>query len=485
MKQQRLWVAAIAVLASGLLASGAFAQINDCNTNQVDDAIDISAGTSFDCNNDGVPDECIVCPPVDVVFTMDTSGSMNDESAALCNTISGVSASLLTNFGITANTVLWGITNHGFGGFSCLTSNVAAQLGGTVPGNDGTCDGFLNQSESWGQAAAVVAVNYPWTPGSVRVVVPISDEGGCNGNSCLDPGSDRDAVTNAIAQAQAQIPPVFLSPIAGTGSNTCVINTMTDMASQTGGVFFQSTSPNLDIAQAISNAIVGACAATFDCNQNQVPDDCDLDPCDLDPTDPDGDGVVFDDSCNSNGVPDICEVDCNCNGVDDADDIAAGTSFDINANGIPDECEVSAEICDNGIDDDGDGLIDDLDVDDCVPLLIELASFTATPSRQSVRIDWTTSLELDNYGFRLLRGRKDDPAEALQVITPSIILAVGSETTGASYQFVDLGRQRKGTVLYYLEDIDRYGQTTLHGPIEVDIRRTMRSGARGKGARLD
>lgn len=49
--------------------------------------------------------------------------------------------------------------------------------------------------------------------------------------------------------------------------------------------------------------------------------------------------------CNENGVPDHCDItfgagtDCNGNGLLDECDIANGTSKDINGNGMPDECD--------------------------------------------------------------------------------------------------------------------------------------------------
>ncbi len=43
--------------------------------------------------------------------------------------------------------------------------------------------------------------------------------------------------------------------------------------------------------------------------------------------------------CNNNQVPDECEADCNNNNIPDDCDIAAGTSQDRNGNSIPDECE--------------------------------------------------------------------------------------------------------------------------------------------------
>ena len=54
--------------------------------------------------------------------------------------------------------------------------------------------------------------------------------------------------------------------------------------------------------------------------------------------------------CNDNAVPDSCDIeegepDCNGNDVPDVCDIADGDSLDLNANGIPDECEVVGACC--------------------------------------------------------------------------------------------------------------------------------------------
>ncbi len=89
-----------------------------------------------------------------------------------------------------------------------------------------------------------------------------------------------------------------------------------------------------------------------DCNENFIPDECDLDP-----GDPDGDGQTSGD-LNENDVPDECEPDCNGNGVPDDKDIGDQTSNDLNANGIPDECEPDCN---------GNNIPDELDVDPADP----------------------------------------------------------------------------------------------------------------------
>lgn len=64
-----------------------------------------------------------------------------------------------------------------------------------------------------------------------------------------------------------------------------------------------------------------------DCNGTGAFDTCDL-----------LGGASFD--CNANSIPDECEADCNGNGVADSCDVApGGGSVDKNDNGVPDECE--------------------------------------------------------------------------------------------------------------------------------------------------
>lgn len=67
---------------------------------------------------------------------------------------------------------------------------------------------------------------------------------------------------------------------------------------------------------------------TLDCNDNDVPDFCDV-------------AAATSADCNENWIPDECEEDCNENGVPDDCDIDEGTSEDCDSNGVPDECQVA------------------------------------------------------------------------------------------------------------------------------------------------
>lgn len=114
-------------------------------------------------------------------------------------------------------------------------------------------------------------------------------------------------------------------------------------------------------------------AAVVDCNNNSIPDACDISCAAGGCTEPCG-GFT---DCNQNGVPDdpLCESDCNNNGVADECDVGCPdcaaptpqTSEDCNADQVPDEC--NADCDEDGIPDacdipdtDGDGF------EDCVDL---------------------------------------------------------------------------------------------------------------------
>ena len=299
----------------------------DCNHNAVPDECDLASGTSEDCNADMIPDECPICPVVEVVFVMDTSSSMDDEGSALCTDLQQVVAGLQADL-VNVDVELLGI--HAASGYGCLTSSVANLYGTAVPGSPPPgmetlgepCGIHLN--EDWGPATAIVAGLKPWQADSVRLIVPISDEGPRCGDPVNNPGDDRDSINLAIGQAQLN--DVIVSPIGGSGSSAAVVNMMNLIADATNGQQFSSSDPSLDLAAGIRGILVGACNRRSDCNANSVPDDCDL-------------AAMTSQDCNLNGRPDECEMDCNGNGLHDSCDIAAMTSADVNGNTIPDECE--------------------------------------------------------------------------------------------------------------------------------------------------
>ncbi len=108
------------------------------------------------------------------------------------------------------------------------------------------------------------------------------------------------------------------------------------------------------------------------------------------------------------------------------------------------------------------------------PLSVELASFTADRTSTGVRIRWSTAVEIDNFGFRVMREVASSVEKAPLYISP-MIPAKGSSLVGAEYEFVDTGKLPSGEeIAYFLEDVDSFGRTSLHGPVTVIVGKPVR-----------
>jgi hypothetical protein len=99
--------------------------------------------------------------------------------------------------------------------------------------------------------------------------------------------------------------------------------------------------------------------------------------------------------------------------------------------------------------------------------LIELSSFTVTPTNKEILLEWLTSAEIDNTGFNIYRA--DGDGEYAKINT-TLIPAEGSPTEGASYKFIDKNVKNRKTYYYLLEDIDINGVATEHGPVSTTPR---------------
>ena len=194
--------------------------------------------------------QCSQGGQVNVVFLMDTSGSMDDEFQALCNRIDRV-VSDLQDQDITVQYEILGITQNKL----CAADNVANRFPNAA----------ADTPEDWGTAVADVAGNYPWREGYTRLVIPVSDEGPADGDPAEDPGADREIIDAAIRAAQAQ--QVIVSPVLGTfisenpANQTAIERLASDLAQATGGQLFSSTEPASDLAEGISS-LIGSAACT-------------------------------------------------------------------------------------------------------------------------------------------------------------------------------------------------------------------------------
>lgn len=206
----------------------------------------------------------------EVVFILDTSGSMSEEVGALCAVIDSVEQALLDQniipitheYRIVPSTSVTPPPG-------CVQNVVTTDFGTTVPGpNPGGCaNPFPNTEpgrESWGPATAVIAANFPWTPGYARIVVPISDEFSCLGGTGTPDAADVASVDNAVSVCLVNN--CYAFPIRANGpSNAALEVLMSTLATGTGGTLLFSNDPPMDMAAAIESAVFTTCV-------EQVPD---------------------------------------------------------------------------------------------------------------------------------------------------------------------------------------------------------------------
>jgi hypothetical protein len=341
------------------MSPNAVGQFSDCNENGVDDTDDLAD-----------------CPDIEIVFIIDASQSMtNQQLTHVCNTInaSGSTDDILGYLADAGLTVHHEIRLPALGAplnnCPCCTGTVEQTYGDTTTGLPevlGDCPNDEGPLEDWGPACAVVAGNKNWLAESIRLVVPITDEGPRCGSPTDDPGADRDAIENAL--------PILRN------ARTAVISVIYDNASSQerdrilriaqdfvagaypGGRTFRESdyesAPAL--ARDIADRIIALCPR--DCNENGVIDFCDIaDGTSLDCTgyqstccipQPEAgcdDPVIEDCVCNEFGFTWCCEIEWD----DGCADLALTCSSDCDSlpNGVPDECESMPDCNGNDIPD--------------------------------------------------------------------------------------------------------------------------------------
>jgi len=311
----------------------------DCNGNAVDDATDISSGTSLDCNANGVPDECDI--------TSGTSLDCNANGAPdECDITSG------TSLDCNANGIADACDISSGASLDCNLDEIPDDCEADCNANGIPDDCDLGSGTSLDCNANLLPDECDITSGTSL---------DCNANGVLD---ECDITSGTSPDCNANGAP-----------DQCDITSGTSLDCDLTG-----TPDECDIAAGVTedcnaNTIPDRCdiflGTSLDCNENLVPDECEADcnangitdACDI------SSGASLD--CNLDEIPDDCEADCNANGIPDDCDLGSGTSRDCNANFLPDECDISAGTLDcdlNGIPDEcepdcnGNGIVDACDI---------------------------------------------------------------------------------------------------------------------------
>ncbi|MCD4811470.1 hypothetical protein K8R14_02590, partial [bacterium] len=181
----------------------------------------------------------------EIIFAMDTSGSMSDEFDVLCNRITKIIEGV-ANAGINIGSHIYGIRYNR----NCTENTVY-----NVVVNNGATP-TVDHSEDWGPAIVDLSKHYSWPSGHVRIVIPMSDESAQNGGWGYWDSADEQAANDAIAAAVDNS--VLIIPVLCSGYNQGMLTAAQRMAQTTHGRYFTSTSPVNDLVDGIVNAIKDA-----------------------------------------------------------------------------------------------------------------------------------------------------------------------------------------------------------------------------------
>jgi len=102
---------------------------------------------------------------------------------------------------------------------------------------------------------------------------------------------------------------------------------------------------------------------------------------------------------------------------------------------------------------------------------VKLSNFSATvensiaASGKAVRLEWKTASEINNTGFNIHRSAGRNSAGKYEKMNRQLIPA----RRDGEYVFVDDGVEAGGRYYYKLEDVDLDGNSTFHGPVNIEV----------------
>ncbi|MHC4697009.1 MAG: sialidase family protein [Planctomycetota bacterium] len=292
----------------------------DCNGNTVQDVCDIAVGSSEDCNLNFIPDECDISAGTS---SDDNSDGVPDECQGACCQC----GTCVDTLPIDCITVGWEFSGLGIlcasetcptiGNDDCAAREILPAVLGQVVPVDNRCaaaDGPTPVSCDAGSIPVGADVWYEYAPpcdGEMTVslcqntnfdtVLAVYGDGG---PTCTCPTDE--STLEACGDDTCGVgggPSVVAVPVEG---GACYLLRVAGWSS-TKGI------GELDVQVECDDCYP---TTTTDCNENEIPDECDL-----------SYGTSLD--CNDNTVPDEC-------------DIEVGTSEDCQLDGVPDECQLSS-----------------------------------------------------------------------------------------------------------------------------------------------
>lgn len=95
---------------------------------------------------------------------------------------------------------------------------------------------------------------------------------------------------------------------------------------------------------------------------------------------------------------------------------------------------------------------------------VTLTSLKAERQEKGVLVSWATGAELNSLGFHIYRSSTGSRSDAVR-ITPTLILAQGGASSGASYSFLDANAVAETSYSYWLVELSSGGISEEFGPV--------------------
>jgi hypothetical protein len=101
------------------------------------------------------------------------------------------------------------------------------------------------------------------------------------------------------------------------------------------------------------------------------------------------------------------------------------------------------------------------------PVSVDLATFSATPVSEGIKVEWTVMSEINHAGYNLYRSDSQDGNYVRLNATLIGFDPMSSVLEEKHYEFIDANAA--ATSFYKLEDISLDGQSEWHGPIQATV----------------
>jgi hypothetical protein len=83
-----------------------------------------------------------------------------------------------------------------------------------------------------------------------------------------------------------------------------------------------------------------------------------------------------------------------------------------------------------------------------------------------IRVEWSTETEMDTAGFNVYRGESPDGPFDVKV-NAELIPPSPDPLSGGTYSVLDRSARPGVTYYYQLQEVEKTGQVSLHGPIQA------------------